>query len=68
MARSLINGIMDAVALPGELNSGSKLEGTLSDVGMLGEALEELVTQNGGMAGKTGRSDLRWRSEKRTSI
>jgi hypothetical protein len=68
MARSLINGTIDAVALPGGLNSGGELEGTSSDVGMLGEALEELVTQNRGMAGKTGRSDLRWRSEKRTSI
>jgi hypothetical protein len=68
MARSLINGTIDAVALPGGLNSGGELEGILCDVGMLGEALEELVTQNRGMSGKTGRSDLRWRSEKRTSI
>jgi hypothetical protein len=68
MARSLINGTIDAVALPGGLNSGGELEGTSSDVGILGEALEELVTQNRGMAGRTGRSDLRWRSEKRTSV
>jgi hypothetical protein len=68
MARSLINGTIDAVALPGGLNSGGELEGASSDVGMLGEALEELVTQNRGMAGRSGRSDLRWRNEKRTSI
>jgi hypothetical protein len=68
MAQSLINGTIDAVALPGGLNSGGESEGTSSEVGMLGEALEELVTQNRGSAGKTGRSDLRWRTEKRTSI
>jgi hypothetical protein len=68
MAKSLMNGTIDSVALPGGLNSGGELEGTSSDVGMLGEALEELVTQNRGIAGKSGRSDLRWRSEKRTSI
>jgi hypothetical protein len=68
MARSLINGTIDAVALPGGLNSGGELEGAASDVGMLGEALEELVTQNRGTAGRTGRPDLRWRNEKRTSI
>jgi viroplasmin and RNaseH domain-containing protein len=68
MARSLINGTIADVALPGGLNSGGELEGTSSDVGILGEALEELVTQNRGTAGNTGRSDLRWRSEKRTSL
>jgi hypothetical protein len=68
MARSLIKGTIGAVALPGGLNSGGELEGTSSDVGILGEALEELVTQNRETAGKTGRSDLRWRSEKRTSV
>jgi viroplasmin and RNaseH domain-containing protein len=68
MARSLINGTIDSVALPGGLNSGGDLEGTTSEVGMLGEALEELVTQNRGVAGKSGRTDLRWRTEKRTSI
>jgi hypothetical protein len=68
MARSLINGTIDSVALPGGLNSGGDLEGTTSEVGMLGEALEELVTQNRGVAGKSGRLDLRWRTEARTSI
>jgi hypothetical protein len=68
MAKSLINGTIDSVALPGGLNNGGELEGTSSDVGMLGEALEELVTQSRGAAGKSGRSDLRWRNEKRTSI
>jgi hypothetical protein len=68
MARSLINGTIDVVALPGGLNSGGELEGAASDVRMLGEALEELVTQNRGTAGRSGRSDLRWHNEKRTSI
>jgi hypothetical protein len=59
MARSLINGTLDSVALPGGLNSSGELEGTSSDVGMLGEALEELVTQNRGIAGKSGRTTWR---------
>jgi hypothetical protein len=47
MAKSLMNGTIDSVVLPGGLNSGGELEGsTSSDVGMLGEALEELVTHN----------------------
>jgi hypothetical protein len=68
MAKSLMNGTIDSVALPGGLNSGGEVEGTSSDVGMLDEALEELVTQNRGLAGKSGRSDLCWCSKKRTSI
>jgi viroplasmin and RNaseH domain-containing protein len=68
MARSLINGTIDAVALPGGLNSGGELEESAGDVGVIGEALEELVSQNRGSTGKTGRTDLRWRTEKRTSI
>jgi hypothetical protein len=68
MARSLINGTIDAVALPGGLNSGGELEGSSSEVGMLGEALEELVTQNRGSDGRSIRTDLRWRTKKRTAL
>lgn len=69
MARSLINGTIDAVALPGGLNSGGELEGSSSEVGMLGEALEELVTQNrGSEGGRTIKTDLRWRLANRTAL
>jgi hypothetical protein len=68
MAQSLINGTIDAVALPGGLTSGGELEGSASEVGMLGEALEELVTQNRGSEGRTVRGDLRWRMDKRTAL
>ncbi len=68
MAQSLINGTIDAVALPGGLTSGGELEGSASEVVMLGEALEELVTQNRGSDGRTVRGDLRWRMDKRTAL
>jgi hypothetical protein len=63
MAKSLMNGTIDAVALSGGLNSGGEAEGSPSDMGVIGEALEELVSQNRGGVGKTGRTDLRWRNE-----
>ncbi len=57
LAKGLVNTIIDAVSMPGEFFGGGDSE-TLSEVGMLGEAIAELVNQKRGMAESTGRVAL----------
>ena len=68
MKRGLTNGAIDGVALPGGLSGGGELGDANSEMGMLGEALGELVNQNRVMAEGVGRADLRWRMGSRTGL
>jgi hypothetical protein len=68
LAKGLINATIDVVSMPGGFFGGGESETTSSEMGVLGEAMAELVNQKRGMSESTGRIDLHWRSEKRTSI
>lgn len=68
MAQAMIDGTIDAVALPGALSNGSDLgEGGAgaesTDTAALANSLQELVTGK-----KLGRTDMNWRTDKRTSL
>jgi hypothetical protein len=68
LAKGLVNATIDVVSMPGGFFGGGESETTSSEMGVLGEAMAELVNQKRGMAESSGRVDLHWRSEKRTSI
>jgi hypothetical protein len=66
-AKSLTNAVVDVVALPGGFTGGNdEKEG--SDLAMMSAALEELVHQGRSTAESSTKSDLQWRSDKRTGL
>jgi hypothetical protein len=66
-AKSLANTVVDVVALPGGFTGGNdEKEG--SDLAMMSAALEELVQQGRSSSESTMKSDLQWRSDKRTGL
>jgi viroplasmin and RNaseH domain-containing protein len=68
LAKGLVNATIDVVSMPGGFFGGGDGETSSNEMGVLGEAMAELVNQKRGMAESSGRVDLHWRSEKRTSI
>jgi viroplasmin and RNaseH domain-containing protein len=68
LAKGLVNATIDVVSMPGGFFGGGDSEASSSEMGVLGEAMAELVNQKRGMADSAGRVDLHWRSEKRTSL
>jgi hypothetical protein len=66
-AKSLTNAVVDVVALPGGFTGGTdEKEG--SDLAMMSAALEELVHQGRSTTESSMKSDLQWRSDKRTGL
>jgi hypothetical protein len=66
-AKILANSVVDVVALPGGFTGGNdEKEG--SDLAMTSAALEELVQQGRSSNESTMKSDLQWRSGKRTGL
>jgi hypothetical protein len=68
LAKGLVNATIDVVSMPGGFFGGGESETSSSEMGVLGEAMAELVNQKRGMNESSGRVDLHWRSEKRTAI
>jgi hypothetical protein len=68
VAKGLANSLVDAVAVPGVFTAGSD-ESEGNEMALLGEAMEELVSQQGRhhTEGAT-KADLHWKSGKRTSL
>jgi hypothetical protein len=65
VAKSLIDGMMDVVGLPGGFH-GDDSGG--SDLSLMGDALSELANQGRTRLEGAGRTDLQWKSLKRTAI
>jgi viroplasmin and RNaseH domain-containing protein len=68
LAKGLVNATIDVVSMPGGFFGGGDSETASSEMGVLGEAMAELVNQKRGTHDSSGRVDLHWRSEKRTAI
>jgi hypothetical protein len=69
LAKGLVNATADVVSMPGGFFGSGDSEGTLNEMGVLGEAMAKLVNQKrGGTHDSSGRADLHWRSEKGTAI
>jgi hypothetical protein len=66
-AKALANAVTDVVALPGGFKGGSE-EKEGSDFAMMSEALAELVHQGRSSTEGATKSDLQWRSDKRTGL
>jgi hypothetical protein len=67
MARTMCNSLIDVVALPGGFLQGvDSNEG--GDLAMMSQALEELVHQGRSVVEGSSKSDLQWRSDKRTHL
>jgi hypothetical protein len=64
--RSMIGGMVDAVATPGGLISGA--EDTLCGTEILGQAMEELVYQGWGGEDRGRKAELSWRHPKYTTL
>jgi hypothetical protein len=69
IAKGLMNAVVDVVALPGGLSGSSIGTEDSNEIGLIGEALEELTHQGrSGTVDTVGRADLQWRNGKRTSL
>jgi hypothetical protein len=69
VAKGLTNAMIDVAALPGGFASGGIEEANDSELNFIGATLEEMAHQGReGTVESVGRSDLQWRSQKRTSI
>jgi hypothetical protein len=67
LARTMCNSFIDVVALPGGFLQGADAkEG--GDLAMMSQALEELVHQGRSVMESSTKSDLQWRSDKRTHL
>jgi hypothetical protein len=67
VAKGLMNATIDVVSMPGGF-FGRDMSQASSELGILGEAVEELVNQRQGSSESSGRMDLHWRNKDRTSI
>jgi hypothetical protein len=67
VAKGLMNATIDVVSMPGGFFGGDSSQAS-SELGILGEAVEELVNQRQGSSESSGRMDLHWRNKDRTSI
>jgi viroplasmin and RNaseH domain-containing protein len=70
IAKGLASAMVDIVAIPGGFygGSGDNVDENHSDMTLLGEAMEELVNQGRSQFEGSGKADLHWRSDKRTSL
>lgn len=69
VAKGLTNAMIDVAALPGGFASGGVEEANDSELTFIGAALEEMAHQGrGGTVESVGRSDLQWRSQRKTTI
>jgi hypothetical protein len=66
-AKSMADGMVDVVALPGGFTSGEDEVGG-SDLAMMSSALEELVRQGRTENDITTKSDLHWKAASRTAL
>jgi hypothetical protein len=66
--RDLANTMVDVVALPGGYHGGNEEDTGGNDMALLGAAMQELVHQGRTTTENSMKSDLNWRSSKRTSI
>ena len=69
VSRGLANAMVDVIAIPGGFAGGvgtDESEG--NEMALLGEAVEELVSQGRNQAEGASKADLHWRSGKRTSL
>jgi hypothetical protein len=67
VAKGLMNATIDVVSMPGGFFGGDMSQ-ALSELGILGAAVEELVNQRQGSSQSSGRMDLHRRNKDRTSI
>lgn len=66
--RDLANTMVDVVALPGGYHGGNEEDSGGNDMALLGAAMQELVHQGRTTTENSMKSDLNWRSSKRTSL
>ena len=66
--RDLASSMVDVVALPGGYHGGVEEDSGGNDMALLGVAMQELVHQGRTTTENAMKSDLNWRSSKRTSL
>jgi hypothetical protein len=64
----LAGSMVDVVALPGGYHGGDEVDSGGNDMALLGAAMQELVHQGCTTTENSMKSDLNWRSSKRTSL
>jgi hypothetical protein len=67
VSKGLANAMVDVVAIPGGFSGGIDESGS-NEMALLGEAMEELVSQGRNQMEGASKADLHWRSGKRTSL
>jgi hypothetical protein len=67
-SKGLANALVDVTAMPGGFCGGINNESDGDEMALLGEAMEELVSQGRNQMEGAAKADLHWRSSKRTSF
>jgi hypothetical protein len=67
VSKGLANALVDVIAIPGGFTGGTD-ESEGNEMALLGEAMEELVSQGRNQMEGAAKADLHWRSGKRTSL
>jgi viroplasmin and RNaseH domain-containing protein len=68
VSKGLANAMVDVIAIPGGFCGGTNNESDGNEMALLGEAMEELVSQGRSQMEGAAKADLHWRSSKRTSL
>jgi hypothetical protein len=67
VSKGLANAVVDVIAIPGGFSGGTEESGG-NEMALLGEAMEELVSQGRNQMEGAAKADLHWRSGTRTSL
>jgi hypothetical protein len=67
VTKGVANAVVDVIAIPGGFSGGTDESGE-NEMALLGEAMEELVSQGRNQSEGAAKADLHWRSGKCTSL
>jgi hypothetical protein len=67
VSKGLANAMVDVISIPGGFSGGTD-ESEGNEMALLGEAMEELVSQGRNQNEGAAKADLHWRSSKRTAL